>query len=52
MSKRWQYCLVAVLALCSAGLCWAGLTVHQTWLGLMFLTLAIMLWVPMALLVP
>jgi hypothetical protein len=52
MSCRVRFTLIALLAAGAVVLCWAGLTVHRTFLGLAFLTLACMLWVPMALLVP
>jgi hypothetical protein len=52
VSRRWQAALITVLAACCCGLLWAGLTVHRLWLGLFFLALACVLWVPMALLVP
>lgn len=52
MSKRWRYRFTGVLAAIAAVLCWAGLTSHSPWLGLVYLTLACAIWVPLALLVP
>lgn len=52
MSERWRVALIVGLAFCCGVLVWAGLTAHRPWLGLMYLTLAIMLLVPMVLLVP
>lgn len=52
MSKRWRYRLITGLALASGTLVWFALTAHQLWFGILFLMLAIALWVLMALLVP
>jgi hypothetical protein len=52
VSNRQRFSLIALLAACCAVLAWFGLTTHRPYLGLLFLTLAFLLWVPMALLVP
>jgi hypothetical protein len=52
MRRRVRFTLIALLAAGAAVLCWAGLTEPRRLPGLCFLTLACVLWVPMALLVP